>query len=436
MDKIKLIILREYLSRVKKKSFIIMTLLGPLLMAGVVIVPVLLARVSQDEAKVIEVVDETGLYVNKLGGSESVKFVYSDKNIIAAKQDFDSANVDGILYIPSITVNYWQGIQLFTEKQPNISLVSYLEKTLQKEIESQRLQAEGIDEEVLKKIKTNVSVNSILLTDGGETKSSSELSAGVGFVGSFLIYFFIFLYGAQVMRGVVEEKTSRIVEVIISSVKPFQLMMGKIVGVAMVGLTQFLLWVVLTATIVTIAGKVLLNNEDVAPSTSPMMRGQAQMEDQAPQSEMADVFEMIGAINFPVILGVFIFYFIGGYLLYGSLFAAIGAAVDSETDTQQFMLPITIPLILSIIIAQMVITNPGGSLAFWFSIIPFTSPIIMMIRIPFGVPYGELALSAGLLIAGFLFTTWLAARIYRVGILMYGKKVSYKELGKWLFYKS
>jgi ABC-2 type transport system permease protein len=270
----------------------------------------------------------------------------------------------------------------------------------------------------------------------------------VGYVGSIMIYMFIFLFGAQVMRGVIEEKTSRIIEVIISSVKPFQLMMGKIIGVALVGLTQFLLWIAFTFIIITavqtafpqqfkktqtkeasITGKsVALPNETAptAPNTITADTG---------NDDMNEIFEAFSSINLPVMIMAFLFYFLFGYLLYAALFAAIGAAVDNETDTQQFMLPITVPLILSLVVAQTVIQNPESPLAFWLSMIPLTSPVIMMVRIPFGVPTWEIALSAGLLILGFLGTTWLAAKIYRTGILMYGKKSNYRELWKWIRYK-
>jgi ABC-2 type transport system permease protein len=247
------------------------------------------------------------------------------------------------------------------------------------------------------------------------------------------------------MRGVIEEKTSRIVEVIISSVKPFQLMMGKIVGVGLVGLTQFLLWVVLTFLIVTVVTTTITSGEGGKSATEQIMKQQKAMnpagaevmaQAESASGGAAEVMEAINSVNFPVMIGSFIFFFLVGYLMYAALFAAIGGAVDNEADTQQFMLPITIPLILSIIMAQYIIRDPNGSLSFWLSIIPLTSPVTMMIRIPFGVPYMQVALSMTLLVLGFLGTTWLAGRIYRTGILMYGKKVNYRELWKWLRYRS
>ena len=283
--------------------------------------------------------------------------------------------------------------------------------------------------------------------DGRESKSYTEINMVLGMFAGFLIYFFIFMFGAQVMRGVIEEKTSRIVEVIISSVKPFQLMMGKIIGVGLVGLTQFLLWVVLTFGIVTVitstfAGKgqhkqsieqsmmqnaSKYNPDNLAQTDAPSVK---EKQDEG----VNEIFEALNTVNFPVMIGAFVFFFLFGYLMYGSLFAAIGGAVDSEADTQQFMLPITVPLILSIVMMQYFIQDPSGQIAFWFSIFPLTSPVAMMIRIPFGIPYWQVALSMALLILTFLGTTWMAAKIYRTGILMYGKKVSYKELWKWLRY--
>jgi len=265
---------------------------------------------------------------------------------------------------------------------------------------------------------------------------------GLGFVSGLLIYIFIFLFGSQVLRGVLEEKTSRIVEIIVSSVRPFQLMIGKVAGVGMVGLTQFLIWIVLTFAIVGVFQIAMPDMFQFTPDervfvSSSQILSVEEMEQQKEMIQQYDtmagqLLEGLSAINFPVMILSFIFFFLGGYLLYAALFAAIGSAVDNEADTQQFMLPVTVPLLLSIIMAQMVISNPAGPVAFWLSVIPLTSPVIMMVRIPFGVPYFDLFLSASLLILGFIATTWFAARIYRTGILMYGKKVNYRELWKWI----
>ena len=314
---------------------------------------------------------------------------------------------------------------------------------MKQEFESLKLGAAGIDREVLASIKTQLNIHAVRIKQGGqETTDYPEISMGLGFVSGFLIYIFIFLFGAQVMRGVMEEKTSRIVEIIVSSVKPFHLMMGKILGVGLVGLTQFMIWVVLTFAIVGgframapdlfafvpdeniyITASQSLNPEELAAQAESIQQS---------NTALGGLMAGLASINFPVMILSFLFYFFGGFLLYAALFAAIGAAVDNEADTQQFMLPVTIPIIFSLIMAQAVMQNPNGPIAFWLSIIPFTSPIIMMVRIPFGVPYTEVLISIITLVSGFIFATWLAAKIYRTGILMYGKKVGYADLWKWI----
>jgi ABC-2 type transport system permease protein len=312
-----------------------------------------------------------------------------------------------------------------------------------RQIEAARLRKSGIDQQVLDNLKADVDVDTVNLSDEGEKASNSMVTSGVAYFMAFLIYLFIFLYGVQIMRGVIEEKTSRIVEVIMSSVKPFQLMMGKVIGIAGVGLTQLLLWVALSSIVIT-GVSASMGLDTVATSRTQQLETAAQSAGATPaetEKKTATVLQKVSDgfnnLNLPLIIGSFLFYFLGGYLLYGALFGAIGAAVDNETDTQQFMLPITMPLILTFIVAQSVmIRDPNGPVAFWMSMIPFTSPIAMVIRIPFGgVTAAQLLLSMGLLILGFIGTIWVAARIYRVGILLYGKKVNYRELSRWMFYK-
>jgi ABC-2 type transport system permease protein len=276
-----------------------------------------------------------------------------------------------------------------------------------------------------------VKINTQKITQTGTEKSDSGSTTIISFIGALLIYFFIFLYGVQVMKGVIEEKTNRIVEVIISSVKPFQLMLGKIMGIAMVGFTQFFIWVLLVTMLSGPVSSLVLQLANIDPSA--LATGSKEL---SKQEGLTDLLSGFSQINIPLILGLFVFYFIGGYLFYGALFAAVGSAVDNETDTQQFMLPITMPLIFSIAISQSIINAPNSELAVWLSMIPFSSPIIMMIRLPFGVPTSEIIGSMACLVAGFLATTWFAARIYRIGILTYGKKPTYQELFKWLFRKN
>ncbi len=449
MNKIKLIIAREYLTRVRKKSFIVMTILGPILMAAMIVVPVFLATMDDNSQRRIGVIDESGLFFKQLKSDEQYVFHSIDKDINIAKLELSSSDDYALLYIPKKMVSLPTQAMLYSDKQPNLNLKSYIERVMSKEIEEQKLliQIERLNLSEANKeialnipesIKTSINLSTIKLGEGDEeTKTYTEVSMIVGIFTGLMIYFFIFIFGAQIMRGVIEEKTSRIIEVIVSSVKPFQIMMGKILGIALVGLTQLALWIVLTTSIIGLAQ--LAFDTDIKTPQSELMSSSQMVPNTATETMTASnsekIWEVVGSINFGMIILCFAFYFLAGYLLYAALFAAIGAAVDNETDTQQFMLPITIPLILSIIMAQFVIQNPDGAVAVWMSIIPLTSPIIMMVRIPFGVPYEELALSMGLLILGFLGTTWLAARIYRIGILMYGKKPTYKEIWKWIRHK-
>lgn len=431
MDKILLIIQREYLTRVRKKSFLIMTLIGPLLMAAMMIVPVWLATMDE-ESKTVIVIDESGLINGNLNKSGDVNFIFVSNSLEEGKGAISDNKFDGLLYIPKLDINNPGGIKYYSNSNPGLEFKMNVQNKIAGVIEQKRFEASNIDKELLEKMKVKISIDTFKLSDKYESSSSAEAATIVGFVSGFLIYMFIFIYGVQVMRGVLEEKTNRIVEVMISSVKPFQLMMGKIVGISAVGLTQFLLWIVLSGAIGSVVGTTYqvdrFSNDKIKETLT-------QTTDVKQAMEMNKIMSAIDSINFPLIVGSFLFFFLGGYLLYGALFAAIGSAVDSETDTQQFMLPITIPLILSFIVAQNIMKSPDSAMSFWFSIIPFTSPISMMIRLPFGVPTWELVLSMSLLVLGFIGTTWVAARIYRVGILMYGKKTSYKELSKWLFYK-
>ena len=447
MNKIKLIISREYLTRVKKKSFLVMTILGPILFAAMMIVPAWIASREDTEVRYIAVVDSSKIFIDKIANTDYIKFEYfKDKTLDEVKQIFPESKYYAVLQIlPSITFEP-SAVHLFSNKQPSFSIKSHIANSMEKELKTRKLRANGIDENILKSIESDVEIRTIQWTDNGEEKeSSTEVAMGVGYISGFLIYFFIFLFGAQVMRGVIEEKTSRIVEIIVSSARPFQLMMGKIIGIALVGLTQFILWIVLTFIIITGVKTAFFPELGTQNAQEVVVQDLFEQENiqQAettiqPQNfdKFASILNAAKSINYGVLFGSFIFFFLGGYLLYGSLFAAVGAAVDNETDTQQFMLPITIPLIISIVVMMNVVQNPESPIAFWFSMIPLTSPIIMMVRIPFGVPYWELALSMGVLVITFMGSVWLAGKIYRTGILMYGKKSSYKELWKWIRYKS
>lgn len=438
MNKVLLITQREYLTRVKKKSFIVMTFLGPLLMAALMIVPIILATMQDVGKKNIAILDETGWFTGKFESSENMQFTMVTGKLAAEKQAVNDGKFDALLHIPLPEFNVPANAQLFSTKQASMTLKSLARNVIRTEIENQKLLGAGIDPAIIKESKTDVNIVTIKLgEDGTEQKNFSEVQLALGIFSSILIYFFIFLFGAQVMRGVIEEKSNRIIEVIVSSVKPFQLMMGKIMGIALVGLTQFLLWVILTTIIY--GGFTLIFGGQMTPTGTSITGGSLiqqgiEVSPSATQLMAGQVFEVVESINFPLILLSFVFYFLGGYLLYAALFAAIGSAVDNEADTQQFMLPVSLPLILGIVVSNFIVNNPDGPLALWLSMIPLTSPIIMMVRIPFGVAWYELAISMLLLVGGFLATTWLAAKIYRTGILMYGKKVNYKELWKWLKY--
>jgi ABC-2 type transport system permease protein len=431
MNKIFLVIQREYLTRVRKKSFIIMSIIGPLLIASLWAIPIWLAT-RDTEVRTIDVVDESGYFVNKFPANESLNFNFIDLDIADAKKMLDDKQSYGLLYIPSINIDNPQGITFFSEKNPSIDVIGNLERILKNNVEEMKLDRSSIDKETLDNLKANISIDTINLTESGEKTGSAGLATVIGYIAAIMIYFFIFIYGIQILRGVIEEKSSRIIEIIVSSVRPFQLMMGKIIGVGAVGLTQFLIWIFLGFGITTVVGSYFnVNQNEPIVASADVSASQ----DEGTQF-VAEIFNSLDAINIPLLLFAFLFYFLGAYLLYGSLFAAVGSAVDNDTDAQQFQLPITIPLIFSLIVLSAILREPDGSFAFWLSIIPLTSPIIMMMRIPFGVPYWEIILSMSLLIVGFIFSTWLASRIYRIGILMHGAKVNYRILGKWLFMKN
>jgi len=441
MNKIWLIIQREYLTRVKKKSFIIMTILGPLLMATVIIAPVVIASWG-DEVKTVGIVDDSGFFKSVFKDNKQLEFKELHIDIKDAKRNRKQLGCDIILYIPKPAYTYPKTIFLYSEKSIGLGNKSYIKNTINNDLRELRLKKAGVPPEVIETAKTSIGIKDITISEGGSEKERiGELEYALGIVLGVLIYFFIFLFGTQVMRGVIEEKTNRIVEVIISSVKPFQLMMGKIVGIALVGLTQFSLWVILTMGIVFITQGVFSNEVEQIKTqqmiqTGKMMDPSSTVQLDRSFDKTTVVVDALMSINYVALILSFVFYFLFGYLIYAALFASIGSAVDNDADTQQFVLPVTVPLIISIASLQFIANNPDGPASFWLSIIPFTSPVAMMVRIPFGVPWWQVALSMSLLVLGFLATTAFAAKIYRVGILMYGKKPTYKELWKWLRYKN
>jgi len=452
MNKISVIIKREYITRVRKKSFIIMTILAPLLFASLVIViPIMMTTGDKDFKKIAVIDDGSALFVNVIPDLKDADFEYlKGKKVGDLKNSFEKDGYYGILYISSQLITTPNAIQLISKKQPPIGLLDHISNSLEKEIERQKLLSYNIEnlDEILKDIRTNVSIQTIKIDETGQTtETSTGISMVLAYIGGFLMYILVFIFGTQVMRGVIEEKTSRVVEVIVSSVRPVQLMMGKIIGIALVGLTQLMIWVVIFGISVTVVKTTVLKEKNSTEITQNipqdlMTQGQQtinveQAQELTPQlAEISKIFDNAMNQNWPLIIFAFLFYFISGYLLYASVFAAIGSAVDNETETQQFMMPITIPIILALMVAMGTMQNPESSIAFWFSMIPFTSPIVMMARIPFEVPAWQIALSMGLMVVTFIGFVWMAAKIYRTGILMYGKKTSWKEMWKWLRYSA
>jgi ABC-2 type transport system permease protein len=450
MNKISIIIKREYMTRVRKKSFIIMTILAPVLMAAIIIVPTLvMVNQEQDFKKIAVIENGSDLFKGVIKNSKTLEFVYLENvKLDDIKNSFEQAGYYGVLNISPELVNTPNAITLISKKQPPINDLQYIENALEKEIERQKLMTYNIAnlDDIMKNVETKVSIQTQKIGDSGEVKSTSTgIAMALAYIGGFLMYMLVFMFGSQVMRGVIEEKTSRVVEVIVSSVKPVQLMMGKIVGIALVGLTQFMIWIFLTIGIVGVLKTTILKKTDlteVSQNVSKSLMTDGQQSVVATQSkqvnpDLAEFSKMFdSAMNQPwgLIIISFIFYFITGYLLYASVFAAIGSAVDNETETQQFMLPVTIPIILALMVAMGTMQNPESSLSFWCSMIPLTSPIVMMARIPFGVPLWQLAVSMGIMVITFIAFVWMAAKIYRTGILMYGKKTSWKEMWKWLRY--
>lgn len=449
MNKILLIIEREFMSRVRKKSFIIMTLLTPILFAAMMVIPNLLATMESTDLTKIAVIDDSKQFEGKIKETDYIKLKFlSNETADNFKKNFEESGYYALLYINKNAINNPDSIILYSNKQPSIDVVSHISNSIEKEIETQKLKTYKIDniEEIIKSIKTKVDVRTIKWTKEGEEKESNTLiTAGIGYVMGLMMYMMVLLFGTQVMQGVIEEKTNRVVEVIISSVKPFQLMMGKILGIVAVCLVQIFAWIILTYAIGTIAISFFADKTQTVKTEQTQQIAAKELQQQnisgdikTPEKAVTsnEILKLFGGQNVLLILGSFIFYFLFGFLLYAALFAAVGSAVDNVADTQQLVMPITLPLILAILVMFSGIKSPDGSIAFWFSMIPLTSPIVMLARIPFGVPVWQLALSATLLVATFVVTTWFAAKIYRTGILLYGKKGSWKEMWKWIRYKS
>ena len=435
MNKILLVIQREYLTRIQKKSFWVASLLGPILITAIYAVPIWLAMQDKD-VKRVEILDESGLFQAADLKDKEVEFTLVKKPAEELKKSFTKEGYVAFVHLPKDILTQSKELKIYSEKNLSLPLKSTIERVIEKKVRATLMKEAGIASEIYDKTQVDVGSETITVSDSGnETSSSSGGAMILAGVMGMLLYITLLLYGSQVMNGVIEEKSSRIIEVIISSIKPYQLMLGKILGVGMVGLTQFLLWIVLTIGLSQVASTFY--------SASPVKQKMEQMKKTDPEvakqvessSPMSEVTKVIESTNIPLVVGGFLFYFLFGYLLYSSLFAAIGSAVENTAEAQQFTFIVMLPIILAFVMAQFTMQEPDSTIAFWASMIPFTSPINMMVRLPYGVPMWELATSMVLLVLGFLGCSWLSARIYRVGILMYGKKITVKEMAKWLFYK-
>jgi ABC-2 type transport system permease protein len=437
MNHLPLIIKREYLTKVRNKAFIIMTVLSPLIMIALIAVVAYLSQLNSNTKRTISILDKSGLVTDLFKDTENTKYnLLSNISLDDAKTQVEEKEEYGLLYIGEGNGldETLANIKFYSKDTPSITLMEGIENRLERKFTDIKLQEQGVDLEKLKSSEVNVNIGQESFQGEKTSKLDNIVKLIFGGLAGYMLFMFIIIYGNMIMRSVIEEKTSRIIEVIISSVKPVQLMLGKILGTSLAGITQFIVWIVLGGILMTIVSAIF--GIDMASVQTPQQELMQQA--MATQSTEMQIQNFMTAIyNLPItnLLIMFILFFIGGYLLYSSLYAAIGAAVDNETDTQQFMLPILMPLILAVYVGIFtVIEDPHGTVSTVFSFVPFTSPVVMLMRIPFGVPIWQQILSVLLLIGTFVFTVWFAAKIYRVGILMYGKKPSYKELYKWLKY--
>jgi ABC-2 type transport system permease protein len=433
LSKIGLIIGREYSVRVKKKSFILTTILTPVFMAALILIPSLIMLYKGDDQKKVMFVDRSGLVQPYFESGESVQYSFADANadIEQMKADFKDLGVDILVFVSPLDADNNVSVTTYSKEPVSLDTKSDLARKVETAVRDYKLKAYDIVgyDDIMAKVRTDVSVEALTLTeDGGEKEDSVEAYMIIAYIMSFLIYIFTFMFGNMVMRGVIEEKSNRIVEVIVSSVSSFELMMGKIIGVAGVALTQFIIWIVLTLVLVTGGGLIFGADVLSSGSGSVMAAGEGVTENVA-----SGIIGGLASLNIPYLLIFFLVYFLLGYLLYASMFAAVGSAVDNEAETGQLAMPITIPLMLGLFIMLHTFQHPSSPLSFWASIIPFTSPMVMLARLPFGVvPGWQLALSIALLLLTFILVTYISARIYRVGILMYGKKATFKDLYKWM----
>lgn len=434
MSKIWIIIQREFMTRVKKKSFILLTILMPFIFAALIVVPLMLATIQGDEQKTVMVVDKTGRYVGSLKSTANYAFVPTADN----KDEFytEDSEVEAVVQITADLAKNPTAVTIYSPREVKAELLSYVETCLGEQVRREKLSAYNIPEleTIIADIQTDFHVATVKRNaEGDETSSNTYIAMTAGFIFTFLIYMFVMSYGGMVMQSVMEEKTNRIVELMVSSVKPFQLMMGKIIGVALVGFVQLAIWGVMLSIILLVCGSVFgLSTAPAVPAVAGADAQMAAMAQQAGGGEAAEIMSALMGLPYAELGIMFVLYFVGGYLLYASFFAAVGASINAQEDSSQFIMPVVLIMVFGLYAAMYSAENTNGPLAFWASIFPLTSPIVMMVRIPFGVPWWEEVLSLGLLFATSMAFVWISARIYRVGILMYGKKPSLREMLKWV----
>lgn len=434
MSKILIIIQREFLTRIQKKSFIILTILMPFIIAAVAVTPLLLASIKDDTQHTVMLVDKTFKYAPLFEDNESYHFVTAPE-VLPEFRD-EETGVKAVILIADDLMENPNALKMYSSEEVPADLQRLTEQILSEKVRADKLASYHVEglEEIIASAEVNISAQTVKWTDdGGETSSNSDIAFGVGFLFTFMIYMFVMSYGGMVMQGVMEEKTNRIMEIIVSSVKPFQLMMGKIIGIALVGFVQIAIWGVMLTAILTAVSFIMGTPEVATPPT--MMGGDAAMQTVVAEAQAGNpITEILGALPIVELLIMFVLYFIGGYLLYASFFAAVGASINAQEDSSQFMMPVILIMVFGLYAALYGAENPDGPLAFYASIFPLTSPIVMMVRIPFGVPLWQEILSLALLFTTAIFIVWMSGRIYRVGILMYGKKPTVKEILKWIRY--
>ena len=434
MSKIWIIIQREFMTRVKKKSFILLTILMPFIFAALIMVPLMLATIEGDEQKTVMVVDKTGRYVGSLKSTANYAFVPTADN----KDEFytEDSEVEAVVQITADLAKNPKAVTIYSPREVKAELLSYVETCLGEQVRREKLSAYNIPEleTIIADIQTDFHVATVKRNaEGDETSSNTYIAMTAGFIFTFLIYMFVMSYGGMVMQSVMEEKTNRIVELMVSSVKPFQLMMGKIIGVALVGFVQLAIWGVMLSIILMVCGSVFgLSAAPAVPAVAGADAQMAAVAQQAGGGEAAEIMSALMGLPYAELGIMFVLYFVGGYLLYASFFAAVGASINAQEDSSQFIMPVVLIMVFGLYAAMYSAENTNGPLAFWASRFPLTSPIGMMVRIPFGVPWWEEVLSLGLLFATSMAFVWISARIYRVGILMYGKKPSLREMLKWV----